>query len=67
MDKHLKNTGVMCVICVADPNRKDGMRQVDVGNYSTDTDGAKCVIMSIDYAEKYARLIDVPVYVPKHE
>lgn len=57
------NTGVICSVTVPDPNREDGVRLVDVGNYFTDDDGEKYVITSREYAIKYARLIEVPVLI----
>lgn len=57
-----KNTGVMCLVSVRDINREEGFKSVDVGNFYEDADGNKMVLMTIDDANKYANLIDVPVY-----
>ena len=58
-----KNTGVICMIEVADANQEDGIRHVDVGNYFTAPDGTKCLITSIQFAKKYKEKINVPIYI----
>lgn len=59
----MKNTGIMCMISVHDPNSTSGVRFVDLGNYYIDKHGKKCVILTKEYANRYAHLLDVPVYV----
>jgi hypothetical protein len=58
-----KNTGVICLIEVADANREEGFRHVDIGNYFTDPNGNQCVITSIENAKAYKEKINVPIYV----
>lgn len=58
-----KNTGVICMIEVADASREDGIRHVDVGNYFVSPDGTKCLITSIEFARKYKEKINVPIYI----
>lgn len=61
----LKNSGVMCLIHVNDPNREDGIRAIDLGNYFVGGDGKRCLVLSKEDAKSYAHLVDVPVYVRK--
>lgn len=63
--KVMINTGEMCMIMVEEPNRLEGFRFVDIGNYYKDKDGNKCVILSKEDAIKYNSYIDVPIYVKK--
>lgn len=57
----LKNTGQMCMVLVADANRDDGFRTVDLGNYFL-LDGRKVLLTTLDNAKKYGHLIDVDIY-----
>jgi len=58
-----KNTGVMCMVTVADANRKDGIKFVDLGNYFTDDNGKKFLLTSIENAKEYWRLVNVPILI----
>jgi len=58
-----KNTGVMCMVTVADEKRKDGIRFVDLGNYFTDDKGRKFLLTSLENAEKYWQLVNVPILI----
>jgi len=58
-----KNTGVMCMVTVADANRKDGIKFIDLGNYFTDDNGKKFLLTSIENAKKYWRLVNVPILI----
>lgn len=40
-----------------------GDRNIDMGNYFTDENGARCLITSRELAEKYGQLVSCPVYV----
>jgi len=60
--KTFKNTGVMCMIEVADTSREEGFRCVDLGNYFTAPDGTQCLITSIENARAYKDKISVPIY-----
>ena len=40
-----------------------GERSIDMGNYFTDENGARCLITSHELAEKYGQLVSCPVYV----
>ena len=40
-----------------------GERNIDMGNYFTDDNGARCLITSRELAEKYSQLVSCPVYV----
>jgi hypothetical protein len=63
-----KNTGEMCVVLVSDFNREEGFKTVDLGNYFVnELNGEKCLITSREYASKYKRLVDVPIYVRKEK
>lgn len=57
-----KNTGAMCLVYVYDPNRPDGMRSVDMGNFY-DNNGVRVLVTTPELAEKYAHLVPCPVYV----
>jgi len=58
-----KNTGVMCMVTVADANRKDGIKFIDLGNYFTDDNGKKFLLTSIENAKEYWRLVNVPILI----
>jgi len=58
-----KNTGEMCMVTVADANRKDGIRFVDLGNYFTDEKGRKFLLTSFENAEKYWQQVKVPILI----
>lgn len=58
-----KNTGVMCILTVHDPNKEDGFKYVDLGNYFTDEQGNKFLIMSHANAKEYSKHINVPILV----
>ena len=58
-----KNTGVMCMVTVADANRKDCIKFVDLGNYFTDDKGKKFLLTSLENAEKYWQLVNVPILI----
>jgi hypothetical protein len=58
-----KNTGVMCMVTVADANRKDGIRFVDLGNYFTDDKGNKFLFTSLENAKKYWQQVNVPILI----
>jgi hypothetical protein len=60
------NTGAMCMVTVPDANRKDGFKNIDLGNYF-EFMGKKCVLLSQENAMKYGKLIDVPIYITKGE
>jgi len=60
-----KNTGVICMIQVPDANRKDGFKNVDLGNYFTAPDGTQCLITSIENAKAYKDKVEVPIYIRK--
>jgi len=60
-----KNTGVMCILTVHDPNREDGFKYVDLGNYFTDEQGNKFLITSHANAKEYSNQINVPILVRK--
>jgi len=60
-----KNTGVMCMVTVADANRKDGIKFVDLGNYFTDDKGRKFLFTSFENAEKYWDQVNVPIIIRK--
>ena len=60
----LKNTGAMCSVSVADANREDGTRFVDLGNYF-DFSGKKVLVTSLELATRYGHLVDVDVYIRK--
>jgi hypothetical protein len=62
-----KNTGVICMIEVADENREDGIRHIDLGNYFIAPDGSNCLITSIEFAKKYKDKINVPIYIRKKD
>lgn len=53
------------MVTVHDVNREDGIKQVDIGNYFKDYDGARCVITTKEFAIKYGHLVDVPIYIRK--
>ena len=60
----LKNTGIMCSIEVADANREDGTRFVDLGNYFNL--GEKRVLLtSLALAKQYGHLVDADIYIRK--
>ena len=40
-----------------------GERSIDMGNYFTDENGARCLITSRELAEKYSQLVGCPIYV----
>jgi len=62
-----KNTGEMCMVTVADENRKDGIRFVDLGNYFTDDKGRKFLLTSLENAEKYWQQVKVPILIRTRE
>lgn len=60
------NTGVMCTVYVPDPNREEGFKMVDLGNYFRNyKDGKRCLITSRENADKYGHMVDAAVYVLK--
>ena len=59
------NTGEMCVVQVADANREDRARMVDLGNYFKTEDGQKVLVTSLENAKKYGELVNVPIYTRK--
>lgn len=62
-----KNTGIMCMLQVPDPNREEGFRYIDVGNYFITPEGTKCVITSFDLAQKYQNIVNIPMYIRKEQ
>jgi hypothetical protein len=40
-----------------------GERNIDMGNYFTDDNGARCLITSRELAKKYSQLVSCTVYV----
>jgi len=58
-----KNTGVICMVEVPDANRKEGFRNVDLGNYFTAPDGTQCLITSVENARAYKDKVNVPIYI----
>jgi len=57
------NTYEMCIVMVPDQNRKEGVRNVDLGNFFKDEMGKKVLITSRELAEKYSKFVDVPVFI----
>ena len=55
---NFKNTGAMCVVFVNN-------RFIDLGNYFVTSEGNKCLITTTENAKKYARLVEVPIYIRK--
>ena len=53
----------MCMVTVADENRKDSIKFVDLGNYFTDDKGKKFLLTSLENAEKYWQLVNVPILI----
>jgi hypothetical protein len=62
-----RNTGVICMVEVPDANRKEGFRNVDLGNYFTAPDGTQCLITSVEFAKTYKDKINVPIYIRSGE
>jgi hypothetical protein len=60
-DMNFINTGVMCMVNVPDANKKEGFKQVALGNYFNFM-GKKCLLTSQENAIKYGKQIDVPIY-----
>ena len=60
-----RNTGEMCLITVADPNREEGFRNIDLGNYFTNDQGDKFLLTSHENAKKYSEQVNVPILVWK--
>jgi len=58
-----KNTGEICMVTVEDVSRKDGIKFVDLGNYFTDDKGKKFLLTSLENAEKYWHLVNVPILI----
>ena len=58
----LKNTGIMCSVEVADANREDGVRFVDLGNYF-DFGGKHVLLTTLALAKRYGHLVDVGIYI----
>ena len=58
----LKNTGIMCSVEVADANREDGVRFVDLGNYF-DFGGKHVLLTTLTLAKRYGHLVDVDIYI----
>ena len=65
--KTFKNTGVMCMVTIADFSRDEGFKHVDLGNYFLDSNGNKCLITSKELANKYYKQINVPIYAYKEK
>ena len=60
----LKNTGTMCSVEVADANREDGSRFVDLGNYF-DFNGKRVLLTSLALAKRFGHLVNVDIYIRK--
>lgn len=60
----LKNTGEMCMVNVADANREEGFKMVDLGNYFI-LDGRKVLLTTLQNAKAYGHLVDVDIYIRK--
>ena len=58
-------TEQMCLITVPDPNREDGYRYVDLGNYYLDDNNRKCLVTTAELADKYFWYVKVPIYIRK--
>ena len=57
------NTGIMCLITIPDPNRKDEIKYCDIGNYYLDKNGEKCVITTKEVAQQYHAYIPCTIYI----
>lgn len=57
------NTYQMCIVFVPDQNREEGFKCVDLGNFFKDEMGKKVLITSRELAEKYSKLVDVPIFI----
>jgi len=57
------NTYEMCIVMVPDQNRKEGCRNVDLGNFFKDETGQKVLITSRELAEKYSKFVNTPVFI----
>lgn len=64
MNNCLINTGVICMVCVDDPNREDGRRYVDLGNYFKTPDGENVLVTDKETAKRYGHLVKEKIYVP---
>jgi hypothetical protein len=64
MNDCLINTGVICMVFVDDPNREDGRRCVDLGNYFKTPDGENVLVIDKEIAQKYGHLVKEKIYVP---
>jgi len=62
----LNNTGVVCMVSIADTNAKEGFRLVDLGNYF-ELNGKRVLVTSQENAIKYGGQVDAPIYVLKEK
>lgn len=60
----LKNTGVMCSVEVADANREDGVRFIDLGNYFG-FNGKRVLLTSLELAKGFGDLVECDIYIRK--
>jgi len=63
MDSKLHATGETCLVQVNDPSKEDSVEVVDLGNYYKTSDGKTVLVTTIELAQKYRHLVNVPVYI----
>ena len=63
MNSKLYATGEICLIKVNDPDEVSRVKSIGLGNYYKTNDGKTILVTTIELAQKYGHLVDVPVYV----
>lgn len=60
------NTNEICFIKVKCPNREEGFKMVDLGNYFKNEKGEKVLITTLEKAKRFGHLVDVDIYIHKN-
>lgn len=62
---NLVNTHSICCVFVEDPNREDGVKMIDLGNYFKNDNGDIVLVTSMQLAVKYGHLVKEKIFVRK--